>query len=246
MDRHKSFKSGISPMKRLVAFFPIILCSVLYAADAQPGKSPVKVYILAGQSNMQGHAHMRTMDWLGEDPQYGHLLKKVKGADGAWLERPDVWIYYRRDVNGKPKKGNLTGKYGASDNEIGPELMFGNIVGDHFDNQVLLIKTAWGGRSLAIDFRPPSAGPVQLDKYPENQRAGLQMKIDDKIVGKAYADMISEVKGVLANLKENFPAYDGGGYELAGFVWLQGWNDMIDKQATAEYAANLGHLIRDV
>src|SRR5258706_9465181 len=110
-----------SRMKFLTALLAAILSTTLVAADA-PGKSPVKVYILAGQSNMQGHAHMRTMDWLGEDPQFGHLLKKVKNTDGSWVERPDVWIYYRRDTKGAPRKGNLTGKYGASDNEIGPEL----------------------------------------------------------------------------------------------------------------------------
>lgn len=235
-------------MKILSVLSALLLTAAVFAADAPPKKSPVKVFILAGQSNMQGHAHMRTMDWLGEDPQYGSLLKKVKNADGTWVERPDVWIYYRRDSKAAPKKGNLTAKYGASDNEIGPELMFGNIVGDKLNNQVLLIKTAWGGRSLAIDFRPPSAGEPPWDKYPEKQRTNMKDKIEKKtlVVGQAYAEMIAETKSVLANLKENFPAYGGGGYELCGFVWLQGWNDMIDKNFTDEYAANLGHFINDI
>ena len=29
------------------------------------------------------------------------------------------------------------------------------------DEPVLIIKTAWGGKSLAVDFRPPSAGPYE-------------------------------------------------------------------------------------
>ena len=41
---------------------------------------------------------------------------------------------------------------------FGPELQFGHVLGDYFDNQVLLIKTAWGGKSLYRDFRPPSSG----------------------------------------------------------------------------------------
>src|SRR5262245_42954513 len=40
--------------------------------------------------------------------------------------------------------------------------------------------------------------------------------------------------------------YAGQGYELAGFVWFQGWNDMINAEYTAEYTTNLGHFIRDV
>jgi len=50
----------------------------------------------------------------------------------------------------------------------------------------------------------------------------------------------------LTNLEMLFPAYDGPGYEIAGFFWFQGWNDMIDAKATAEYAANMAHVIRDV
>ena len=52
--------------------------------------------------------------------------------------------------------------------------------------------------------------------------------------------------GTLADLKTHFPDYAGQGYELAGFVWFQGWNDMINADATAEYTANLAHFIRDV
>src|SRR5262249_34061938 len=49
-----------------------------------------------------------------------------------------------------------------------------------------------------------------------------------------------------ADLKRHFPGYAGQGHELAGFVWFQGWNDMIDNTSTAEYTVNLGHFIRDV
>lgn len=31
----------------------------------------------------------------------------------------------------------------------------------HLDQPVLIIKTAWGGKSLHYDFRPPSAGPYE-------------------------------------------------------------------------------------
>jgi alpha-galactosidase len=30
---------------------------------------------------------------------------------------------------------------------------------------VLIIKTAWGGKSLHTDFRPPSAGAYELNDY---------------------------------------------------------------------------------
>ena len=33
---------------------------------------------------------------------------------------------------------------------------------------------------------------------------------------------------------------------MAGLVWFQGWNDMINDDYTAQYTANLAHFIRDV
>src|SRR5579859_2488982 len=108
--------------------------------------------------------------------------------------------------------------------------MFGTIMGEHFPNQILLVKTAWGGRSLAANFRPPSAGPLPLTTYPPEQQKRLAETIKDgKLkVGEDYRVMLAELRDVLANLKTYFPAYQDQGYEIAGFVWFQGWNDMID------------------
>ena len=55
-----------------------------------------------------------------------------------------------------------------------------------------------------------------------------------------------EVHQALGQLADDFPDYNDRGYEIAGFVWLQGWNDMFDEQARAEYEQNLVYLIRDV
>ena len=41
---------------------------------------------------------------------------------------------------------------------MGPEVGFGWALGDYYDSEVLLIKVAWGGKSLAVNFRPPSSG----------------------------------------------------------------------------------------
>jgi alpha-galactosidase len=126
------------------------------------------------------------------------------------------------------------------------------VVGDHYPEQVLVIKTAWGGRSLYRDFRSPSAGlpaPAVLDKMlTEQQKRNPDATLDDvkKPFGASYRAMLDEINGTLADLKKQFPEYAGQGYELTGFVWFQGWNDMIDAKATAEYTANPTHFIRDV
>ena len=48
---------------------------------------------------------------------------------------------------------------------------------------LLIIKTAWGGKSLNTDFRPPSAGPYEFN---ESQREG--MKKQGKDIGEIQAE----------------------------------------------------------
>ena len=149
------------------------------------------------------------------------------------------------------RKGKLTVGYG-SPKCIGPELGFGIVVGDRYDEQVLLIKTAWGGRSLSRDFRSPSAGLPSaevLNKMLADQRKKKpDTTLDDikKPFGASYRAMLAEVNATLDNLKAHFPAYADQGYEIAGFIWFQGWNDMINADSTAEYTENLPHFIKDV
>ena len=38
--------------------------------------------------------------------------------------------------------------------KIGPEFTFGITMDDAFEEPVLIIKTAWGGKSLFYDYRP--------------------------------------------------------------------------------------------
>lgn len=223
--------------------FTLILLS-LFAVTARAADAPVKVFILAGQSNMEGKAKVQLMDYQARQPATADLYKHLR-KDDKWIERDEVWIKFL------DRKGKLTVGYGSPEC-IGPELEFGNVVGDHYDQPVLLIKTAWGGRSLYRDFRPPSAGLPDdkvLDKLLTNLRKRKKDATLDDVkatFGATYRDMLKEIHSTLDNLQAEFPQYHGQGYELAGFVWFQGWNDMIDPTATAEYTANMGHFIRDV
>ena len=244
---------------------------------------PVQVFILAGQSNMEGKG--------GIDPLLNHQIQAPDTKDffahlhkdGQYIERDDVWINYLT------RKGNLTVGYG-SPGKIGPELEFGNTMGNHFSEQVFLIKTAWGGKSIARDFRPPSSGlpsGEKLDEFvlslakrdynnavkkewnllkkenPEASRkdaeANLTLSMDSilaekkdefrKMVieshGHYYRLMMEEIRTNLAALKERFPAYEGQGYEISGFVWFQGWNDQYNDFQN-EYAENMKNFIKDV
>jgi alpha-galactosidase len=130
------------------------------------------------------------------------------------------------------------------------------------DAPILLIKTSWGGKSLNTDFRPPSAGPYVFN---ETQLAGFQKQGKDlatikaekeKATGVYYRLMIEHVKKVLADPKRVVPGYEAAqGYEIAGFAWFQGWNDMVDQGTYPNrdkaggydaYSVAMAHFIRDV
>ena len=130
------------------------------------------------------------------------------------------------------------------------------------DEPILIIKTAWGGKSLHTDFRPPSAGPyefdeAQLERFRNQGKDIGAIKADKaKATGHYYRLMIDHVKKVLADIKRVYPDYDPEqGYELAGFVWFQGWNDMVDRGTYPnrdrpggydQYSDVLAQFIRDV
>ena len=218
-----------------------------------PKEGPVKVFILAGQSNMQGHAALRTLEYLIYNEETAAEYQQWKDRWGDWYERSDVWIW---TTDGQ-RYGNLKPGFGQSDKKIGPELGFGWVLGEHLGEQVLLIKTCWGGRSVKKDFLPPSADmpsdevlQQELDRA-KKRRTKTTMQDVKENYGKAYRDTITHVNEVLSNLKQYYPKYDEKrGYELAGFVFFQGWNDMVDGSQCSEkyvnYTKLLAQLIKDV
>ena len=240
-------------------FLPIITLIVLAVCpvhadrtDVKPGTphewdddpNGVQVFILAGQSNMVGHGkaeegHGDVKGAVGSlryqvenDPKnYGHLVDK----DGKWIVRDDVKVWWRDSDINAPRavlKGDLKIGYSQSRNPgwIGPEYGFGWVMGEHFKRKpVLIVKIAWGGKSLNIDFRPPSAVAA---------RGGE--------VGPYYKAMIEYTRDAVDNLGTEFPEFKGKGYRIAGIGWHQGWNDRVDATASADYEDNLVDFISDL
>src|SRR5215510_2077293 len=100
-------------MKLIVTFFALsaLLCGHTFAA----GKKPLKVFILAGQSNMEGHAKVETFDYIGDDPATAPLLKQMRGTDGKPAVCDHVWISYftgMGEENGEGH-GKLTAGFGS-------------------------------------------------------------------------------------------------------------------------------------
>ena len=238
---------------------PSAPASVLFQTVNPPaGNGKLKVFILAGQSNMQGKASAE----IGRDPnnlantnlagglgslrnmvnknpnRYGYLTNPanpIANGNPGWITRPDVGVTYWSDPGtGENRRGNLDVNFGdtGTQGRIGPEYSFGLVVGSQLGDNVLIIKYAFGGRSLAVDYRPPGAVAV---------RGG--------VIGPYYTGMLARVNQVLGNISTYYPAYTGttaNDYEIAGFGWHQGFNDRISPAYTAEYEANMTNLILDL
>ena len=202
--------------------------TVLLASSASAA-APVPVFLLAGQSNMVGagqieanrnHSNGRgSLEWLVQESpsraKYAHLQE----ADGHWVERSDVKIWYLG------RAGGLRPGYGGNEKQIGPELGFGTIVGDAYDQPVVLVKIAWGGKAIGKEFRPPRSGGE---------------------VGAEYRKLVDLFKETFGQLENIFPELKGSNFQLMGLGWHQGWNDRVNQAFNDEYEANLSNLIRDL
>lgn len=156
-----------------------------------------------------------------KDGKFPYLLDDK----GEWAARQDVFFQEARmgKVPGGPLKATSNG------GTIGPEVGFGVVMGTFHDEQVLLIKTAIGNRSLKWDFRPPSSGRND----PGSEWEGLEYRL-----------MIKGVRDTLAKIDQLVPGYKGQGYEIAGFGWFQGHKD--SGSTKEQYEGLLVNLINDL
>ena len=270
-----------------------MITMLVLTGSAMAKDKPLKVFILAGQSNMVGHSRGHTIATLfnsdgAKDKQLiplvfkkdskvskamldkqlasarkGDELKKgieamtdadAKAAAEAEMEKIKAAgeayknvitdslivsdrVYINSISDGNKKSGKLSlGHAGHGPTSIGPEYSFGLSIAEKIDGPILLIKTSWGGKSLNYDFRPPSAGEYQLD---EKQKASAKADEIKKNASLNYRMMNEAVHQVLDNLKDNHPAYDPeAGYEIAGFVWFQGYNDQFSANVKPQKLLN--------
>ena len=232
-----------------------LLSTVPAAGAADDGKT-YKVFIYAGQSNARGKAPNRIADGQVDDPAIKDLYKPFR-KDGKWIVRDDVffnWEQQNKGVHGPVRIG--MGSYRG-----GGDYVFGSMMGDHFEEPVVISKSAFGGSSLCQSFRPPSAGFPSEEKLQaeltkaqarvtalnkRNKKSDPLPTMADikKRYGALYRQIISDYKKVTENAGAWFPEVKGRKPVLAGFVWFQGWNDQYGGQG--EYESNLKCFIKDM
>ncbi|HEX5790206.1 MAG TPA: sialate O-acetylesterase, partial [Luteolibacter sp.] len=211
----------------------------------------IKVFILSGQSNMVGYGHTEegnggvagaigSLRYLAahdsEYPEFEYsslLVDPTKPNDSAWKTRSKVKLWWRNGASGKlggpVQKGDL-GPLTSNGRWFGPEFGFGQIIGDYYQNDdVLLIKPSWGGHNLVTQFRSPNAVA---------KRGGE--------IGSSYVEMFENVREVLFNLDREFPEWKDRGYQIVGFGWHQGTSDKDPAKVAEEYRYNLPDFISAV
>jgi len=226
----------------------------LFTSGIPAQADTVKVFILAGQSNMEGKVQNPLLDHQSTDRQTQSLFAHLRSGD-EWIERDDVFIKFLE------RHGPLTIGYGSR-GRTGVELEFGTVLGNNLQQPVLLIKAAWGGHSLVKLFRSPSAGLPPDEQLQEEltkaqdrvRKRNDNNKRDDPLptmadiksaYGSSYRNMLQEVRDSFENYGELFDDLEDKQLELAGFVWFQGWNDQYGG-AEQEYESNMKLFIEDL
>ena len=198
------------------------------------GHPIARFFVLAGQSNVLGFAsldHLLQLDAVQDNNN--RLLRyrytepgTAATANPDWIVRDDVFVTFDREY-GDRRPTRLEGMlqanlYGADNAKFGPEVGFGNLMGDYFGGQdstasdpVVILK-AGGVAPLATDWNADGGDFYQL----------LLADIEDSL-------------GRVAQITDN-AATEG---ELCGVVWFHGYADVFEPDFLAEYETNLRGLV---
>jgi len=220
---------------------------------------PVKVYIMLGQSNMLGFGRVGSQETIGsleflvkEKGKYPHLVDEA----GNWTTRQDVRYVHVMDQRGVDYRdmenfGDVRNEWLTPKKSFGPELGFGQVMGEFHEEPVLLLKACIGNRSLGWDLLPPGSERFEFEgkvyagyKDVANfWNKGTEPKPVPWYAGRQYDADTAHAKAVLRNLEKYYPGYQGQGFEIVGFVWWQGHKDQSAALAS-RYEQNLVHLIK--
>lgn len=84
--------SNMVPVKPLAS----LLVSTLFIAASAEAK-PLRVFVLAGPSNLEGHAKIETFDYIGDDPATAPLLSCSLGRPSWTRGVLSTLSFHKRD-----------------------------------------------------------------------------------------------------------------------------------------------------
>ncbi len=188
-------------MIRFAAALLLFVVVLFAAATAEAGDDVLRVFVFAGQSNMDGaDAHAREID-------------AIPTFVGAGQPQPKVRYWY---MVGPTAPENGSGGWvplAPTKNRqlVGPEITFARKVTTEISAPIAIIKSSWGGTTLAHDWNPDEPSDKRL-----------------------YERTLTMVRTALAELDRQKIRY-----RLEGFVWHQGENDMLNRDLMTGYGERL-------
>jgi len=205
------------------AYFILLFFIAFSSIEAQNTKQKVRVYLLAGQSNMDGRGDGSKL--TSEDlARLQKAKEKVTLAYYTFSKKQSAPLYVTKSPDFVKKKFGI-------DSYFGPELFFGIEMSEKYpDDKILLIKRAIGGTSLYGCWNPDWT----------KEKASL---MNEEKKPKLFSNFISYTKDILSQ-------YNAIDYEICGMLWVQGEADSNVKKygpiPAETYGINLKNLIYSV
>ena len=201
---------------------------VLKTPDGAKATRPIRLFIIAGQSNAQGYNHIR---------QYRNGRE-----DFPATLRAQPRISYWPGNDAPQAKANLWTPLRVGDaGSFGPEISFASDMERLMpDASLAIVKYAVGGSGIArsadyTDYIPALAG------YDDKGR-NWHPPTDGREAGALYRALMANFHNAVSALER-----DGKQWELAGFVWMQGEHEAgISRKMAGDYEEILSGFISSV
>lgn len=176
---------------------PLVSCS---------NKPEIKVILMAGQSNMEGHDASWNKDYVNPTTHEtfykleDHTVRDYEmGHDNVKIDYDCTYNKWRADPPTEPNSSHgefvdVKFGYGRNQDLFGPEVGFAKYLGEHDPNQTYyIIKSAEGSSGLYNDWSK---------------------------AGHSYQTFVEDVKIGIDNIKKLNKSF-----KICGFVWMQGEED---------------------
>ncbi|WP_434047731.1 MULTISPECIES: sialate O-acetylesterase [Sorangium] len=190
----------------------IVLAAGVLSLSASAMAQPVKVFVLAGQSNMVGFG-------VGAD-----LPVELRS-------QPDIWYdHFNPDARqGGPYAAATSTDWGPLEpkgeaRRYGPEITFGRAIAAAYpEHRIAIVKVSQGGTNL-VDHWGRGLPPDPESLYKSQLYHALLGKLDSATYADdqalEYPDEVTRLDNALARLES-----EGHAVEIAALVWMQGENE---------------------
>ena len=191
-----------------------------------PTVEPVRVFAIAGETNVLGWGDINQLITLSFDRDVGEKYQVFISDAFAPIVRDDAFVTFQNAYGNflSSEVGGLSTQYGVDGANFGPELGFGFKLADLFDEDIIIVKGG-GVSSLSDAWIPPSSA--------------------EGTGGEFYQNLIRDINDAVSNV-DQITGLSGPPATLAGVIWFHGFSDAFNDASRNVYEENLQNLISDL